>query len=239
MDEIVNDENKLLWFKWYCSDVRTYLEADLTYDQIGMLFVAVMQFVENGIKEEVEPAIKLPYLEKVKDISIVREKYNKKCETNAKNGAKGGTKKGENARKAAEASPGYKLPSKTGFRELANSVYKNDILEEYDEEDVHYDKYIIDCLYEDIINKQPPFNRIQIKNNYMLEITVACKLCGIKYFTMEQYFDLFGDDLSDGAEGFLSVLSSYKMREDPHETFKDFCDREYELGGSDEGDTEQ
>lgn len=212
MDESVNDENKLLWFKWFCSDVSTYLEAGLTYEQIGMLFVAVMQFVENGIKEEVEPAIKLPYLEKIKEISIVREKYNKKCETNAKNGAKGGIQKGINAMKAGEASPVYKLPSKTAFRELAKSCYtKNEqILKRYSGATFtkSYNNTFADEIYNKIKDKtEPPYNNIEINSSAILEILCVAEFNDILSSDVVAYIDTFP---KGNAFSFLKALAEYK-----------------------------
>ena len=94
----MDEQNKTLsWFKWQIRDIKSYREV-FTNEQMGELFFAVMETAESGEKVNVSAAIRLAYLQMCNDIEVARAAYIKKCEQNAKNGAKGGRAKAENAK---------------------------------------------------------------------------------------------------------------------------------------------
>ena len=85
----------------YTDDYITMAEAlEFMMEQFGKLILALMYYTANGtMPDDLSPDLKVMFSIYQKKIDFAREKYEKKCATNAENGAKGGKAKAENAQK--------------------------------------------------------------------------------------------------------------------------------------------
>jgi len=70
----------------------TYREtlSGLSYEQIGKLFMALLEYADEGTIPEMEPMCKLAFSFIRGDIDRMNEKYDKKCAVLQENGSKGG-----------------------------------------------------------------------------------------------------------------------------------------------------
>lgn len=124
--------SKLTYFKIYIEDYQILKEFGLTFEEIGILLNATMEYLENGKIIEVPERVKWPFASYRLKIDNSIKSYDKKCQTNAKNGAKGGKQKAANAaaKKNAEnqlEKPGKKKRyTKTEFKNIVSNLRKNE-----------------------------------------------------------------------------------------------------------------
>ena len=148
------------WYKWYVKDVETYKEV-FSMEEIGKLFCAVMDYRKSSeMKTNDQPSnIRASYVSHCKAIDRMIEAYDKKCETNAKNGAKGGKAKAENAKKKKkaestnepnEAEPEtenkFEPPKKTVFKDMVKRI-AHDEGNYFLNRNLFYSDEFIDTLY--------------------------------------------------------------------------------------------
>ncbi len=178
----IEQDKVLPWLKWFTKDAKNYREV-FNNEQMGELFFAAMKTVENNEKVEVSSEIKFAYLQLCTTIDEARTAYFKKCETNARNGAKGGKAK---AAKAEVKKDEFKPPSKTDFKNIAKHICK-----EYSIEDC--DQYTINNMFEELTKNNWCFDEIPIASKAILECIVFC------YLTKEKItFDLLRESLICG-----------------------------------------
>lgn len=117
MSEEKKSPQDMTYIKLFTSDIDR-LEICFTKEQAGEWLFAINAYAKDGTVREVSPELVYPLHEYRAKIDAARRKYEIKCETNAKNGAKGGRAKAENAkRKAAEAqAPKFTPPTKTEYK---------------------------------------------------------------------------------------------------------------------------
>lgn len=95
---------KLTYFKMMREDFEVLNEM-YSSAQIGELIVATMQYLADGTVMEVDSALKYAFTDYRKKVDRAQKAYDEKCETNSKNGAKGGRTKAERARSAGKECP--------------------------------------------------------------------------------------------------------------------------------------
>ena len=95
---------KLTYFKMMREDFEVLNEM-YSPAQIGELIVATMQYLADGTVMEVDAALKYAFTDYRKKVDRAQKAYDEKCETNSKNGAKGGRTKAERARSAGKERP--------------------------------------------------------------------------------------------------------------------------------------
>lgn len=139
--------SKLVYFKWTIDDTEV-LKENLTPEQIGLFFTAVMDYVATGIIAEVPSDLKVLYADYRKRIDRAQGAYDQKCAKNAANGSKGGKAKAKNAKAAGsdkEAPPAkFKPPTRKQFYDAVEKQANED--EEY----VMPDDYDIDCFFDSL-----------------------------------------------------------------------------------------
>lgn len=109
------ERGKLTYHKWYTDKVDIY-RKNFTNEQMGELFFAVLETVETSEIVEVSDGIRFAYELCCIDVEAARKAYKKRCETNARNGAKGGKAKADNMKKASKA------PTETEFDKIVQDV---------------------------------------------------------------------------------------------------------------------
>lgn len=161
----IEQDKVLPWLKWFTKDVKNYREV-FSNEQMGELFFAAMKKVENNEAVAVSNEIKFAYLQLCTAIDEARAAYFEKCETNAKNGAKGGKAK---AAKAKAKKDEFKPPSKTDFRNMAKHICR-----EYDIENC--DQYTIDNIFDEFSDKNWKFYNASLKSKSLLECATFFEL---------------------------------------------------------------
>lgn len=140
------ERGKLSWFKWTVDDAKMLQEV-FTEQQVGVFFLAVMKAVETGEldPDSVPPEMQLSYRMFCQKVFAAISAYTNKCEMNARNGAKGGRAKAENARKNSDISESvspFKPPTKSEFKNMAKLIRSKYGLD--------LDAYEIDRTYDDL-----------------------------------------------------------------------------------------
>ena len=117
---------------FYASEYLDMAEIlQFAMDRFGQLILAIMRYtVDETVPEDFPPDINVMFEVYRRKIDFAREKYVKKCATNAENGSKGGKAKAENAkRKSGENN--FKPPTQKQFRDaVAHFVDTGDINED-------------------------------------------------------------------------------------------------------------
>lgn len=116
-------------------DDAEVLKENLTTEQIGELFVAVMDYLQTGTVVEVSQAVKYPYADYRKKVDRACTSYDEIVAKRAESGRKGGTAKAAKA-KEAQATPQFKPPTLSQFKNAAKKLSDNGNSFEYDEYDV-------------------------------------------------------------------------------------------------------
>lgn len=94
-------------------------------ERFGQLVLAIMRYtVDETVSEDLPPDLKIMFSIYQEKIDFARKKYKKTCETNAKNGAKGGKAKAENAKKKATG-PKFTPPTQKQFRDAVEHFADN------------------------------------------------------------------------------------------------------------------
>ncbi len=205
----MSEENKatMPWFKWHVKDVINYREV-FTTEQIGELFLAAMKTVETGERIEVSSEIKFAYLQLCTDISEARTAYLKKCETNAKNGAKGGKTKAENAKTKEN---GFKPPTKTEFKTMAKSLANSEC--------ICCDSYDFDKGFEFFVNANWTVDGEPISDRTALECAVCAYLEG-SYEMPKLLKALLSSDKAKGKFDLSDFYNLFKFYDPPKKLYK-------------------
>lgn len=103
---------------FYASEYLDMAEIlQFAMERFGQLILAIMRYtVDETVSEDLSPDLKIMFSIYQKKIDFAREKYKRKCETNAENGSKGGKAKAENAKKKATG-PKFTPPTQKQFRD--------------------------------------------------------------------------------------------------------------------------
>lgn len=157
------EKSKLNYFKWFTSDIDL-LKEQLNAEQIGELFISVMEYVQDGIVKNVSDAIKWPYGDYRRRVDASRTKYDTKCATNAANGRKGGKAKASRARQADTLSDAS-VTINSHFKPPTRTIFKNAAARFRDDGCLDADQYDVDCFFESLesaswcINGEPIISR--------------------------------------------------------------------------------
>lgn len=151
---------KLVYFKFMAEDAEV-MKENLTTEQIGELFLAVMDYLETGEVADVSKAIKYPYSDYRKRVDRARSSYEETCAKRTESGKKGGTAKAKNAAKAAATTPAQKVDFKPPtLSQFKNAV--NKIVGENDFDDV--DDYYIEAFFDKLKEQSWNFNGMAIQS---------------------------------------------------------------------------
>lgn len=168
-------------------------------ERFGQLVLALMYYTTDGTTpDNLPPDITMMFGIYQRKIDAAREKYNRKCVVNAENGAKGGKKKAENAKRKSGGTK-FNPPTQKQFREaVAHFVDSGDI-----DEDVS--DYESDAFFDQlknrgwVINDKPiqcrPDWEAAIKAKFF-KFNVAC----ISHLYYPVFSAIFADFAPDGKE---------------------------------------
>lgn len=106
-------------------DYEEQLE-DLTNEELGILMRAIFKYEKDGIEPKFSGLLKMAFAFIKENLNRNREKYDKRCETSAINGAKGGRPRNEKPNSKPNEKP--KKPKKADN----DNEYDNDNEDEYD-----------------------------------------------------------------------------------------------------------
>lgn len=162
------EHGKLSWFKWTVEDAKLLSET-LTETQVGTIFLAVMKAAETGELDvdSVPPELQIVYRLYCQKAFAAISAYSHKCEVNARNGAKGGRAKADNARKANDASQTvhtFKPPTKTEFKNMAKHIRS--------EFDVDLDAYEIDRIYDVLAGSEWKYGGAPLTTRSQIEAVI-------------------------------------------------------------------
>lgn len=130
----------LVYFKWYL-DEASLMKEEMTEEQAGKLFLAVMDYLRDGTITELPLELKILYANFRQRVDRAKSKYNEKTTKLAENGAKGGRAKAQKSKVQAETtatthadspnSTGFKFkpPTLTQFREAVDDMAKSGEIE--------------------------------------------------------------------------------------------------------------
>lgn len=136
---------KLVYFKWMVEDAKV-LKENLSTEQIGELFVAVMDYLQTGTIKEVSKDIRFPYADYRNKVDRACASYDETCAKRAESGKKGGKAKAENAAKAVRPVPDqsktFKPPTLSQFKNAVERIIDDNEWESADAYDIErfYDK---------------------------------------------------------------------------------------------------
>lgn len=174
------------------TDDAEILKENLTTEQIGELFVAVMDYLRDGTVNEVSDCLKLTFADYRKKVDRARCKYEEICTKRADNGKKGGIAKAANASKAVNEAEGFPLdfkpPTLTQFRNFVKCKYlelnnysDEDEADEYEEDDFPMPrKNEIDSFYDDLKKSGWRIGREPIRNEEDLDSAIASRFFPIR-----------------------------------------------------------
>ena len=141
---------KLVYFKWMVEDAKV-LKENLTTEQIGELFVAVMDYLQTGIVKEVSKDIRFPYADYRNKVDRACASYEETCTKRAESGKKGGTAKARNAAKEVDPAKGKKIkppPTRKQFRDAFDKLYQDSMYG--DDGDERPGDYEVDSFFDEL-----------------------------------------------------------------------------------------
>lgn len=187
------EHRKLSWFQWDIDDANLLRET-LTETQVGIIFLAVMKVAETGELDldSIPPELQITYRLFSQKAFAARAKYDHKCEVNARNGAKGGRAKADNARKKNAddpPAPAFKPPTKTEFKNMAKHIRS--------EYGLDLDAYEIDRTYDDLAVSGWNYRGAQLTTRKQIEAVIYAVALGdydyisaVRLFLEKGYTDL-------------------------------------------------
>ena len=117
--------SKLVYFKWMVEDAKV-LKENLTTEQIGELFIAVMDYLQTGVVQEVSKDIRFPYADYRSKVDRSSANYEETCAKRAESGRKGGTAKARNAANTAgvdsQQAKKFKPPTLKQFKNAVEKI---------------------------------------------------------------------------------------------------------------------
>ena len=130
---------KLSYFKWMSDDAEV-LKENMTAEQIGELFVAVMDYLQTGTVKEVSTDIRFAYADYRKKVDRACVSYDETCAKRAESGKKGGKAKAKNAAKAAGPTPDqakkFKPPTLSQFKNAVKEVVDQNCFDDVNSYDI-------------------------------------------------------------------------------------------------------
>lgn len=164
---------KLVYFKWMVEDAKV-LKENLTTEQIGELFVAVMDYLQTGTVEEVSKEIRFPYADYRNKVDRASTSYEETCAKRAESGKKGGTTKAKNAAKEAGAAS-----ARAKFKPPTMSQFKNAVKKLVDTDELMCDEkipeYSIEEFYDHLAEKNWTINGTPIRSRHDWEKALIAK----------------------------------------------------------------
>lgn len=162
---------KLTYFKWMADDAEV-LKENMTTEQIGQLFIAVMDYLQTRTAVEVSKDIRFAYADYRKKVDRACASYDETCAKRAENGKKGGKAKAENAAKAAGPAPDqakkFKPPT---LKQFKNAVEKITDKNGWD----CPDDYGIEAFYDYLSEHQWQFEGMPIQSRSDWEAIIMAK----------------------------------------------------------------
>lgn len=181
---------KLIYFRWMTDDAEI-LKENLTTEQIGELFVAVMDYLRDGTINDVSECLKLTFADYRKKVDRARCKYEEICTKRADNGKKGGIAKAANASKAMNEIENFPLdfkpPTLSQFRNYVRDKYleynyyrDEDEADEYEEDSFPMpSKNEVDSFYYDLKKSGWKIGSEPIRNEKELIDAISSKFFSI------------------------------------------------------------
>ena len=195
---------KLVYFKWMVDDAEV-LKENLSNEQIGELFIAVMDYLRDGTVYEVSKDLRLIYADYKKRVDRSRITYEETCAKRAESGKKGGTAKAKNAARSAvadlEQAKKFKPPTRKQFK---------DAVENFSDDGELYtaSNYEIDCLYDHLVESRWMIDGFSIQNRADWESVIIARFYKPDSVARCYYW-----------EAFCYVFSAYKgLRDDSGKT---------------------
>lgn len=159
---------KLVYFKWMVEDAKV-LKENLTTEQIGELFVAVMDYLQTGTVSEVSKDIRFPYADYRNKVDRACASYDETCAKRAESGKKGGTAKAKNAAKAA----GKEQTQEKKFKPPTLKQFKNAV-DEYADDVSDYD---IESFYDHLSESKWQFEGMAVQSRNDWEQIISARFC--------------------------------------------------------------
>lgn len=157
---------KLVYFKWMVEDAKV-LKENLTTEQIGELFVAVMDYLQTGTVAEVSKDIRFPYADYRNKVDRACASYDETCAKRAESGKKGGTAKAKNAAKAG----GKEQDQEKKFKPPTLKQFKNAV-DEYADDVSDYD---IESFYDHLSESKWQFEGMAIQSRKDWEQIISAR----------------------------------------------------------------
>lgn len=165
---------KLVYFKWMVEDAKV-LKENLSTEQIGELFVAVMDYLQTGTVKEVSKDIRFPYADYRNKVDRACASYEETCAKRAESGKKGGTAKAKNTAKATGSAPAQEKK----FKPPTLSQFKNAVKKLVDTNELPCDEkipdYKIEDFYDQLSEKDWKINGVQIESRHDWETALIAK----------------------------------------------------------------
>lgn len=207
---------KLVYFKWMVEDAKV-LKENLTTEQIGELFVAVMDYLQTGTVVEVSKEIRFPYADYRNKVDRACASYDETCSKRAESGKKGGKAKAKNAARAAGEAPDqakkFKPPTLSQFKNAVKKLVDTDELPC----DERIPEYSIEEFYDYLAERNWTINGTPIQSRIDWEKALIAKFYGsdspVAHFYFWAFCHLFstydGFRDSDGATMAESLAYSF------------------------------
>lgn len=158
----------LYWFKWTVAD-DDVCRASIDDMHMGKLHYAVMDYVRTGQRQELPESIRFAYDMFCAKVDIARKAYQSKVEKLAENGAKGGRKKAENAKRKEAERAIFTPPTKTEFRNMAKH-YKSSA-------DLEFDAHELDQFYNELAEADWAIGGVKIESMEVLVDALSARFC--------------------------------------------------------------
>lgn len=151
------------YFKWFAADYEQLKAYGLTYEELGMVFAAVMEYLSDGSIMEVPDKLKWPFISMQYKVDSSQKEFDRICKERAVNGAKGGQAKARNQKNKQSST---KEPfTKAEFFHIAKALVK--------ERNLHASKDNLDYLLDKLQRKNWTFGNISINTEEQLQEYVA------------------------------------------------------------------
>lgn len=165
---------KLSYFKWMSDDAEV-LKENMTAEQIGELFVAVMDYLQTGTVKEVSQDIRFAYADYRKKVDRACISYDETCAKRAESGKKGGKAKAKNAAKAAGPTPDQVKK----FKPPTLSQFKNAVKKLVDADELPCDEkipeYSIEEFFDHLAESNWEINGTPIQSRHDWEMALIAK----------------------------------------------------------------
>lgn len=167
-------------------DDAEVLKENLTTEQIGELFVAVMDYLQTGTVVEVSQAVKYPYADYRKKVDRACTSYDEIVAKRAESGRKGGTAKAAKA-KESQSTPKFKPPTLSQFKNAVKALSDS---EEIDSD--YFDIHDVESFYDELGEDNWHIGSMPILTRRDWEKAIVAKFCyGNTKEAPGKYYELF------------------------------------------------